>query len=319
MKEASVMARPTLRSRPIESIDRHRAERGQLLAIFALAMVGLIGMIGLIIDGGDTALQRRDQQNVADAAAMAAGYAYVNEQDETAAAKSVAAANGYADGSNNTTVTVLSLSDRITVNVTRPHRNFFSGALGFASWDVTTTASVTAGPIVAAYGLMPIIFNQVAWEANRDPSNPISFGEPPSGSADIPITTTEFNWTLFCTANGTGCNGNTSTIGEWILADGVSTTVALSDTINPQNAGAHTELYSALFGAIGESFPVAIVDDSGQLTGFALFHLTGTSGGSTKQISGWFDETLDAPQFKVLHGHGSSPGLSGKLGVELID
>jgi Flp pilus assembly protein TadG len=313
------MTRPPLRGRPTEPIERRRGERGQLLAIFALAMVGAIGMIGLIIDGGDTALQRRDQQNVADAAAMAAGYAYVNEQDEVAAARSVAAANGYTHGSNNTTVEVLSLSDRITVNVSRPHRNYFSGILGFASWDVTTTASVEAGQVVAAYGLMPLIFNQVAWEANRDPTNPISFGEPPSGNADIPLATNEFNWTLFCTANGTGCNGDTSTIEDWIRAGGVSTTVELDDAVNPLNAGTHAPLYSYSSMAIGESFPVAIVNDDGQLTGFALFHLTGSVGGSTKQISGWFDETLDAPQFKVLHGHGSSTGPVGKYGVELID
>lgn len=313
------MTRPTPRGRPTEPIDRHRAERGQLLAIFALAMVGLIGMIGLIIDGGDTAFQRRDQQNVADAAAMAAGYAYVNEQDVTAAARSVATANGYVDGSNNTTVTVLSLSDRITVNVSRPHRNYFSGILGFASWDVTTTASVVAGRVVGAYGLMPLIFNQVAWEAHRDPLNAVSFGEPPSGNEDVPKSTSEFNWTLFCTANGTGCNGNTSTIEKWITEDGVSTTVALSDGINPLNAGSHEALYSDLSGAIDESFPVAIVDDDGRLNGFALFHLTGSVGGSTKQIVGWFDETLDAPQFKVLHGHGSSFGPTGRYGVELTD
>ncbi|HEX5148478.1 MAG TPA: pilus assembly protein TadG-related protein [Candidatus Limnocylindrales bacterium] len=313
------MTRPTPRGRPTELAERRPGERGQLLAIFALAMVGLIGMVGLIIDGGDTALQRRDQQNVADAAAMAAGYAYVNEQDEVAAARSVAAANGYTHGTNNTTVEVLSLSDRITVNVSRPHRNYFSGILGFPSWNVTTTASVVAGQVVAAYGLMPLIFNQVAWEANRDPANPSSFGEPPSGNADIPLATNEFNWTLFCTANGTGCNGNTSTIGEWINADGVSTTVTLSDQINPLNAGSHEALYSDASGAIDESFPVAIVDDDGHLTGFALFHLTGSVGGSTKQISGYFDETLDAPQFKVLHGHGSSTGPIGKYGVELID
>ena len=52
-----------------------------MLVIFALALTGLVGMVGLIIDGGDTALQRRDMQNVADAAAMAAGYALVNGMD----------------------------------------------------------------------------------------------------------------------------------------------------------------------------------------------------------------------------------------------
>ena len=82
------MPRPTLPGRrPMAPSDRRVSERGQMLVIFALAMVALIGMVGLIIDGGDTALQRRDQQNVADAAAMAAGYAYVNGLDETAAAQ----------------------------------------------------------------------------------------------------------------------------------------------------------------------------------------------------------------------------------------
>lgn len=300
--------------------DPDASERGQLLVIFALALVALIGMTGLIIDGGDTALQRRDQQNVADAAAMAAGYAYVNNLDEVAAAHAVAAANGYVDGQNGTTVTVTSGSDSITVDVSRPHRNYFSGILGFASWSVSTTASVVAGVPNAAYGTMPLIFNQEAFlnPANRDPDAPVTFSEPPPGNEDIPKSDTEFNWTLFCTASGQGCNGDTSVIEAWIEEDGVSTTVALDDTIAPLNAGSHNALYSDLAAAVSEGFPVAIVDDNGNLLGFAWFHLTGSVGGASKEISGWFDESFDAPEFKIIHGHGSG-GVFGGWAVELID
>jgi len=305
---------------PVSPGDRHGREDGQLLVIFALALVALIGMVGLIIDGGDTSLQRRDMQNVADAAAMAAGYAYVNDQDEIAAAHAVAAANGYVDGVDETTVTVTSGADSITVDVSRPHRNYFSGLLGFSSFDVSTTASVVAGVPNAAYGTMPLIFNEDAFDdpLNRDPDSPVTFSEPPPGNEDIPLTTDEFNWTLFCTANGTGCNGDTKTIEGWIRDDGVSTTVTLDDTIPPLNAGSHNALFSYLAAATGEGFPVAIVNDEGDLTGWAYFHLTGSVGGETKTISGWFDEGFDAPEFSVIHGHASG-GRFGAWAVELVD
>jgi Flp pilus assembly protein TadG len=167
-KESIIMSRLTLRG-PRTTAPGYlgHAERGQLLVVFALALVALIAMVGLIIDGGDTALQRRDQQNVADAAAMAAADAYVNDQDEVAAAHAVAAANGYVDGQDGTTVTVTSGSDSITVDV-RDHRTT-SGIVGFASWNVSTTASV-----VAACRTRPtddaVIFNEdVQRSANRDP------------------------------------------------------------------------------------------------------------------------------------------------------
>ena len=56
---------PSPRSRPAQ-------QSGQILAIFALALVAIVAMVGLVVDGGFTFVQKRDQQNVADAAAMAA-------------------------------------------------------------------------------------------------------------------------------------------------------------------------------------------------------------------------------------------------------
>jgi hypothetical protein len=104
-----------------------------------------------------------------------------------------------------------------------------------------------------------------------------------------------------------------------IREDGVSTTVTLDDAIAPLNAGTHAALYSYLNDAVGEGFPVAIVDDDGELQGWAYFHLTGSVGGGLKAISGWFEESFDAPEFKIIHGHGSANGLFGSWAVELID
>ena len=75
-------------------------QRGQILVIFALGLVAIIAMTGLVIDGGMTYVQRREQQNVADAAAMAGAYAYANSGDASTAtspAQDAAADNGYTE------------------------------------------------------------------------------------------------------------------------------------------------------------------------------------------------------------------------------
>src|SRR5262245_16748535 len=219
------------------------SERGQLLVVFALAMIALIGAVGLIIDGGDTFLQRRSQQNATDAAAMAAGFAYLNFQNETDAARTVATRNGFTHGSNGVTVNVTVGTSDIVVTIAKPHQNYFSGVVGFASWDVSTTASVVAGTPNGAQGLLPLIFNEAAFNNanNRNSSSPASFGEPPSGSEDVPQDDATFNWTVYCTGGGSGgCNADSTTVEGMITGGGEKTTVYLDDTIAPLNAGAHT-------------------------------------------------------------------------------
>ena len=309
--------------RPTAPNPRRESQRGQLLVLFALAMVALIAMIGLIIDGGDTSFQKRDQQNVADAAAMAAGYALLQGQDVTAAAQSVAAANGYTNGQGGTTVTVSNLPDRITVDVSRPHRNYFSGIFGFASWGVTATASVEAGYPNMAAGTMPIIFNEAMFTpANlptyTDPNRPFSFNEPGSGSQDVPQEANLFNWTNFCIAGGSGCNADSTTVNAWINADGIQQEVATDWVIAPLNAGAHTTLFDSMANVVGTEFPVAIVNDAGTLQGWACFNLTGSVGGSTKSLIGWFEFGCDPPNTGIIQGIASG-GIFGAYVVQLIN
>jgi Flp pilus assembly protein TadG len=71
-------------------------ERGQVLIIVVLAIVVLTGMAGLVIDGGNAFLDRRNAQNAADSAVLAAALARVKSVPNwTNAATESAAQNGY--------------------------------------------------------------------------------------------------------------------------------------------------------------------------------------------------------------------------------
>jgi len=79
--------------------------RGQALIVIVIALVGIVGIAGLVIDGGNTYLDRRSAQNAADSAALAGAIIRVNSpgQDWVGAIMSSAAENGYNnDGVTNT-------------------------------------------------------------------------------------------------------------------------------------------------------------------------------------------------------------------------
>lgn len=299
-----------------------RGEDGQMLAIFAICLVAIIAMTGLVIDGGMTFVQRREQQNVVDAAALAGAYAYVNTGSESSAgpaATAAAAANGYTAGVDGVTIDVSTAmvngALNVTASMTKPHRNFFSGILGFTSWPVSTTATAIGGMPNAALGAMPIIFNKKAFPHAVGAGAEMSFDEPGNGNEDVPQNAAQFNWTVFCTANGTGnggpgngnggCNGDSNTVRDLINDKGKSTLVKLDDDIGPLNAGAHATLFSDLADLVGtdhNEFPVAIVDDEGKMVGWAMFHLTGSVGGSTKQIRGYFVSPVNRGNLKIVQG-----------------
>ena len=324
MKE-SFAVKPTQRPR----------ERGQMLALFAICLVAIIGMTGLVIDGGLTMVQRRDQQNVADAAAMAGAYDFANNGNSASAiaqAQANAAANGFTNGVDDvvltTTVNANSGVVLITTTVTKPHRNFFSGILGFPSWDVSATATAQAGQPNSVIGAMPLLFNEASFPHGVGSSRELWFSEPGSGSEDVPQDETHFNWTVYCTGNGTGngttgtgnggCNGDSNTVEDLINDRGESAEVGLTDDIGPLNAGSHTTLFSALATQVGNEFPVAIVDDDGGLVGWAMFHLSGSVGGSTKQISGWFVAPVNYQGMHISKGHGKG-GAFGDTVVRLTN
>jgi Flp pilus assembly protein TadG len=308
-------------------------ERGQVLVVFTLALVAIVAMVGLVLDGGSTFVQRRDQQNVADAAALAGAYAYLNSGTSgaaTTAATQIAATNGYsvdADGvAVSVTVAEITEGTTVQVSVTKPHRNSFSGLVGFPSWDVTTTATaITGPPNVVEGGAMPIIFNIDAWNpGNQGEVNKKAYDEPGGGNEDVPQGDLLFNWTIFCTANGNPCNANSDGVSDLIHGDGNGNggvkQIFKNDLIGPLNAGSHTTLFDDLAGFIPGEWVVSIVDDNGAMLGWAKFHLTASLGGSTKQIEGYFEAgSFNDPPLSIRLGGGRGSSVFGANVVQLIN
>lgn len=317
-----------------EPQSKRSPRRGQALVLFVLVLTALIGLTGLVIDGSSTYVQRRGMQNAADLAAMAAGYAYVNGTDMTAAAKAVTQANGYADGTNHTTVVVTTTplnsntAEQITVSITAPHQNWFSGIFGLSSWNVGTTATVLAGiPNAVAGGALPLIFNAdlCSPQGNCNANKGGSYNEPPSGNQSIPVDAAssgyfEFNWTIFCLANGNPCNADSKGVAELINGTSPTTavTITIGDKIGPLNAGSHTALFGDLARLVPGCYPVAMVGSNGNLEGFATFCLTGSQGGSIKQITGSFPSGVTGSNLTITPG-GGTPQFFGSWAIALVN
>ncbi|MBV6397108.1 MAG: hypothetical protein HFACDABA_02713 [Anaerolineales bacterium] len=84
-------------------MNAKKTEKGQALILIVFAIVGLIGLTALAVDGGMAYSERRQSQNSADSAALAAALAYSRGNNYTAAAQSSAVSNNYDnDGVTNT-------------------------------------------------------------------------------------------------------------------------------------------------------------------------------------------------------------------------
>ncbi len=334
-------------------IRRNRArheERGQMLVLFVVAIFVVVGVVGLVLDGGSAFAQRRNEQNVADLSAMAGAYSYLNATGTLpvrsaaadASARQIATANGYTQGTNGTTINVTVNGNAhgadIIVDLTGSHRNNFAAIIGMPAWGVSVTATVTASSRPnGANGAMPLLFNAAAFpgavcDDSAGPCGPKVevYQLPGTGNQDVPQDATQFNWTVFCTANGNNgnnngtaggnaCNGNSSDIAAIMDNNGTSTTIYLSDDIGPLNAGTHTTLFDQLAAHIGETFPVPIVDNSGGMTGWAYFHLVNIEGAPDKVIRGYFVSPVNAEKLVVSQGGGTSLLETGSMQIRLTN
>lgn len=128
-------------------VDRLHADEGQVLVMVALMMLGVVSVVGLVSDGGLVFAQRRDLQNVADAAA-AAGAMQVDEAayrstgevilDEQLAREAAAL---YLDAEGGLDYVVAVLPDRVDVAVSRQASTGFLRVIGIDGVDVSASAS----------------------------------------------------------------------------------------------------------------------------------------------------------------------------------
>jgi len=311
--------------------------RGQILILFVLAIFVIVGVVGIVLDGGSAFAQRRAEQGVADLASMAGGTAFLNAPGANpaknaaaeAAARWIATQNGYADGVNGTSVTVTVANafnaSNVRVDITGKHNNNFAAILGMPTWDVsvTATAQATDKPN-GAIGVMPLLFNQEAFpgavcDEEATGCTPEVYQLPGTGNQDVPQDATQFNWTIFCTANGNPCNANSNGVDDIIKGGGNATTVYLKDDIGPLNAGTHTTLFNDLGDHIGETFPVPIVDDAGKMVGFGYFKLIDVEGAPDKVIRGYFVSPINATKLVVSPTGGDPSLLTGVYRLALVN
>jgi Flp pilus assembly protein TadG len=290
-----------------QPVDRH-GERGQVIVIFALALVAIIGMVGLVLDGGGAFAQRRDEQKVADLAAIAGANAYMNAGTNTLAARSSAAIaaaqaaatrNGYTQGAGgavvNVTIDPLSSGGRVRVAMTAPHSNNFARVMGMNSWDVSVSAAADAAVVDTGIGAAPWIMDIGAFNADGSPkytsSNPAQFGE---GNGDYPNNPLDIAWTDF---NGNN-NVNTNEVSNIISGSNVVTeTIDFGQYIGQHNNGFHNALWDDVQTYLaGQDVPIPVTgpcpagspNPDGCFKGWAMFHVVSASGGATKEITGYF-------------------------------
>jgi Flp pilus assembly protein TadG len=321
-------------------------ERGQILIMFVMAIFVIVGVVGLVLDGGAAFAQRRGEQSAADLAAMAGATAYLNAPgDDSAksaaavnAARSIAGVNGYSHTVDGTDVAVtispIIGGANVQVDLTAKHHNNFATLLGMPTWDISVeaTAQTSATPN-AAIGVMPLLFNAEAFpgaicDETAGGCTAEVYQLPGTGSEDVPQDATQFNWTVFCAGDsGTECNASSDDVAEIMGGWGNETIITLNDDIGPLNAGEHSDLLlsngsstgPSLEDHIGETFPVPIVTDDGDMVGFAYFKLLSIEGSPDRVIRGYFVSPVNAVQL-VVSPTGGVPGLqTGVNTLKLID
>lgn len=321
-------------------------QRGQILVLFALALVAIVAMVGLVLDGGGAFAQRRLEQNAADVAALAAANdLIVNAGNATweATARSIASQNGFENGVNGTVVSVTCVNCpgtgpnqrwddavdgvQVTVDITAPHANNFAGVVGMPTWAVSTTATAKTGWQNTAYGPGPLIVSINAFdpvtklprvctsEANRcDLIHPVS---------DVPIEPTDFTWTNF--GYTTECVDTGGVQDSFIqnYMDGqadFSITLEFGCYIAQHNNGEFDNIVRRIGGLVPVTFPVPIVDPAGKYVGWASFVVTNVNAaGRNSTIGGYFKTGAQNQQLDVKGAGFGASTYGGTYGLKLIN
>jgi Flp pilus assembly protein TadG len=148
-----------------------RREGGQVLIFGVLVLTALLGIAALVIDGGNTLLQRRNQQGVADAAAMAAVKDLpLSAAAADATARSYATTRNSADASSVDQVVVTTSGtgscdgglgsialgkDSVCVVLHTQAAGTFSKIIGIDSWNVNARAVAQVSQVTAIGGWLP--------------------------------------------------------------------------------------------------------------------------------------------------------------------
>jgi Flp pilus assembly protein TadG len=131
---------------------RHGRDRGQIVVLFALCMLGMIAFAGLLIDGGLAWSARRQAQAAADTAALSAAYSVISGAADGGASAAVNTAgmngftgdlldcNGHVIKNGGVVITAVDAT-HVQVTVTRAMYTTLSQAIGQKCFLVSATAT----------------------------------------------------------------------------------------------------------------------------------------------------------------------------------
>jgi Flp pilus assembly protein TadG len=134
----------------LSSTTDAKGARGQVIVIFALALFTIVIVAALAFDAGQMILEKRDQQNGADAAALAGARYLINEPGQAdPGARAIATENGFTNGIDNTTVQVhippvsgqfKALPGFVEVVISNRRPSVFGRIIGVTGWNVSARA-----------------------------------------------------------------------------------------------------------------------------------------------------------------------------------
>ena len=171
----------------------NRTERGQALILIVIGIIALIGMTGLTVDGGGAYAEKRNAQNAADTAVLAAALAKVHGDDWQSVAFSRAASNGYDNNGTTNAVEVYGCEDPssscgyyegnseyVESVITSTIKTYFAPVVGVRELTVQVSAVARAVPSIttqmfdghAVVGLAPHDCQAVKYQGNANTSIP---------------------------------------------------------------------------------------------------------------------------------------------------
>jgi Flp pilus assembly protein TadG len=159
-----------------------RREDGQVLIFSVLVLAALLGIAALVIDGGNTLLQHRNQQGVADAAAMAAvkdlplstaaadttarDYATTRNSADASTIDQVVVTGALTGACDGGMGTIALAKDSVCVVLHTHTSGTFSNILGINNWNENARAVAQASQVIGIGGWLPFGAREGAYTAS---------------------------------------------------------------------------------------------------------------------------------------------------------
>lgn len=268
-------------------------QRGQVMALTALALVAVCAMAGFSIDVASWYQAQRKVQSVADASALAAVKDLPGNQGQATSDASTYASKNSGTLASTAVSTKYMSGDTITVTASATAPSYFLKVLGIGSANVAATATATAENLQSANGAMPfgVINTQPELTGcggpcyNTSTSLTIAKVGAPGGFGIINV-------------DGSSGPASPATLAAWITNGCNCTTNA--PQWYPGTPGARfnsSQVQSAMNSVVGktELFPVydQVTGSGANITfhviGWSAFTITGWSGrGSSATITGYW-------------------------------